>query len=56
MTAPRKLVGVVLKPRVKIPPRKKMAPTRPEASEELFEILRKVIEEHRELTERPANR
>jgi hypothetical protein len=56
MTAPRKLYGVVLKPRVKIPPRKKIAPASPEASEESFVILRKVIQEHRAQTERSASR
>jgi hypothetical protein len=55
MTAPRKLYGVVLKPRVKIPAREKMAPASPEHSEESFDILRKVVEEHRVQTER-ANR
>jgi hypothetical protein len=56
MTAPRKLHGVALKPRVKIPPRRKMAPANPDSNEESFDILRKVIEEHRARTERWANR
>jgi hypothetical protein len=46
----------VLEPRVNTPPRKKIAPARPEASEESVDILRKVIERHRARTERLTNR
>jgi hypothetical protein len=56
MTAPRKLYAAVLKSRVKVPPRKKVGLASPEANPVSFDILRKVIEEHRELTERSTNR
>jgi hypothetical protein len=56
MTSPRKLRQVMLKPRAKIAPRKKTAIVPPESHQEALEILRRVVEEHRELFERLADR
>jgi hypothetical protein len=56
MTAPRKLYGVSLKPRAKIPPRRKIDTPTPEGKQEARDILRQVVEEHRALIERLADR
>jgi hypothetical protein len=44
MTAPRKLDGVTLKPRVKILPRRKIDIAAPEGKRDIRDILRRVIE------------
>ncbi len=56
MTAPRKVYGIFLKPRVRIAPRKKVDMATPEGKQEARDILRQVIEEHREVIERLADR
>ena len=56
MTAPRKLDGIALKPRAKIPLRRKSNLVSPETKQESFDILRKVVEEHRELIDRRVDR
>jgi hypothetical protein len=55
MTAPRKLDGITLKPRVKIRPRRKINIATQEGKQEARDILRQVIEENREASERLAN-
>ena len=56
MTAPRKLYGVTLKPRVKILPRRKIDVTIPEVTQPPRDILRQVVEEHQGLSEGVADR
>lgn len=56
MTAPRKLYGVTLKPRVKIPPERRIDMTVPEVKQQPRDILRQVVEEHQALIEGAADR
>ncbi|MFP6562376.1 hypothetical protein WJ542_29350 [Paraburkholderia sp. B3] len=56
MTAPRKLDGVTLKPRVKIRPRRKIDIAAPEGKRDTRDILRQVVEEHREVIEHLPDR
>jgi hypothetical protein len=55
MIAPRKLQGIVLKPRVKILQRKRADPTPSQTRQEQFDILRKIVEEHRQLIDHLAD-
>ena len=56
MTAPQKLYGVTLKPRVKTPPRKLIETAPSEARPDLLEAVRRAVVEQRELAERPSPR
>jgi hypothetical protein len=56
MTAPQKLYGVSLKPRVKTPPRKLIQPAVPETHPDLLEAVRRAVIEQRELADRPSSR
>jgi hypothetical protein len=56
MTAPRKLAGVTLKPRVKIRPWRKNDIATPEDKPDTRDILRQVIEEHRAVIDRLVDR
>jgi hypothetical protein len=55
MTAPRKLPGITLKPHVKTLLRKRADPTPSQTRQEQFDILRKIVEEHRQLIDHFAD-
>jgi hypothetical protein len=56
MTAPQKLYGVTLKPRVKTPPRKLIETPPSEARPDLLEAVRRAVVEQRDTVERPSPR
>jgi hypothetical protein len=56
MTAPQKVYGLTLKPRVKTPPRKLIETPASEAPPDLLEAVRRAVAEQREIAERPSPR
>lgn len=56
MTAPRKLQGIVLKPQIKFAQQKRKAVAIPEPTQVLFDVLRQVVEEHRDVLEHRSAR
>jgi hypothetical protein len=56
MTAPRKLYGVSLKPRVKTPPLKHLDAPAAEVLPDMLEAVRRAVAENRERVEQPSQR
>lgn len=48
--------GIKLKPRIKVPPKSTIDTSTEEGREQVMEALRRVVEEHREVLEKLANR